>query len=313
MRHFIRGEDHARSNRVAPTSIIICMKKEQFIELILSNKENFIESVAKATCLKDLTSKYQLPDNGIGNACIKHMIKELDLTTDHFDLKFKARKYQTAIKTCPCGKEFVTKIGNKKEQKTCSVGCGNKYLKIRSKETNDKIKASLQKRFLKTKTCKECGSLIGNKQIFCSRSCARKNRTKNPEYRKLLSEKAKERVKNGTHKGWISRKVISYPEKFFMKVLQNNKISYEHNFPAYTYFIDFAILDKKVALEIDGKQHLLPERLESDQKKDSTLKEMGWKIYRIPWNSINSKEGKILMQNKISDFISFLNSLEPIN
>ena len=33
-----------------------------------------------------------------------------------------------------------------------------------------------------------------------------------------------EKVKNGTHKGWQSRNITSYPEKFFISVLKNNNL-----------------------------------------------------------------------------------------
>ena len=32
------------------------------------------------------------------------------------------------------------------------------------------------------------------------------------------------RIKEGKHKGWISRNIRSYPEKFFDKVLKNNNL-----------------------------------------------------------------------------------------
>ena len=40
----------------------------------------------------------------------------------------------------------------------------------------------------------------------------------------------KERIKNGLHKGWQSRNIISYPEKFFIEVLKNNGLEKEYKF-----------------------------------------------------------------------------------
>lgn len=114
-----------------------------------------------------------------------------------------------------------------------------------------------------------------------------------------------EKVKNGTHSGWKSRKLISWPEQFFIRVLNNNDIKYEHNKLYMKYFIDFALVDKMIALEIDGKQHLKEDRKLSDIKKDKMLIDNGWKVYRIPWNTINTDEGKLLMKNKIDEFLKF--------
>ena len=75
------------------------------------------------------------------------------------------------------------------------------------------------------------------------------------------------------------------------------------------YFIDFAIEHKKIALEIDGKQHKYPERKAMDIKKDSYLKEQGWIVYRIPWISLNTEKGKRLMKEQINTFLSYYQTL----
>lgn len=43
----------------------------------------------------------------------------------------------------------------------------------------------------------------------------------------------------------------------------------------FPYFIDFAFVDIKLAIEIDGSQHLLPERMEKDKLKDQLLMDNG--------------------------------------
>lgn len=113
------------------------------------------------------------------------------------------------------------------------------------------------------------------------------------------------RIENGTHLGWRSRKgkSPSYPERFFMNVLANNGIAYERELPAGRWFIDFAIEDKKIALEIDGKQHEMMERKSSDVKKDAYLVSAGWTVHRIKWKSINSDAGKLYIKNEIDKFL----------
>lgn len=115
------------------------------------------------------------------------------------------------------------------------------------------------------------------------------------------------RIKNGKHKGWITRNNPSYPEKFFMTVLKNNNIEYEFENPCGKYFIDFALKNKKIALEIDGKQHDVKERKEKDEEKNIFLKSQNWFVYRIKWNNINSLSGKEEMKEKIDNFVKFYN------
>ncbi len=124
--------------------------------------------------------------------------------------------------------------------------------------------------------------------------------------REKIKTKAKERVINGTHIGWAKRNKPSYPELFFMEVLKNNKIDYEFEKKVGKYFIDFAIKEKMIALEIDGKQHLQNERIIKDKEKDEFLLQTGWHVYRILWKNINSVLGKQYIKNEIDKFISFL-------
>lgn len=47
-----------------------------------------------------------------------------------------------------------------------------------------------------------------------------------------------------------------------------------------------------LAVEVDGKQHLLPERAAADAEKDLMLKTLGWTVVRIAWSNPNSSQGK---------------------
>ena len=121
-------------------------------------------------------------------------------------------------------------------------------------------------------------------------------------------------IKEGKFKGWQSRNITSYPEKFWKEVLDNNDIKYEFNFPIkqdnnlYNYFLDFYINinNRKIDLEIDGKQHKYTNRQESDIKRDIYIKSKGIEVYRIEWNEINSDKGKLLMKEKINKFLEYL-------
>lgn len=128
------------------------------------------------------------------------------------------------------------------------------------------------------------------------------------------------RIKEGKHKGWQSRNILSYPERFFIRVLKRNKIN---NFcePNYTikkrdlgldddsnYFLDFYFEEKKIDLEIDGKQYELDERKESDKNRDKILTKNEIRVYRIKWKNINTKNGKNYIKNEIIKFLNFYNN-----
>ena len=102
--------------------------------------------------------------------------------------------------------------------------------------------------------------ISGNK--FCSKECH------NLSISKQIKELRKKEIEAGTFQCWKSRNIISYPEKFWTKVLENNKIEFISNKPVKQknniscYFLDFYIEKncKKIDLEIDGKQHKYKDR-----------------------------------------------------
>lgn len=139
-----------------------------------------------------------------------------------------------------------------------------------------------------------------------------KGKHHSPETKKLLSEKQKENIKCGISHGWLSRKLISFPERFWMRVLDNNSIQYQFQLKiphsslglmgGASYFLDFA-LPGKVDLEIDGEQHKF--RKEYDLKRNKNLEKNGWTIYRIDWNNVTSYNGKLMMKEKIERFLNW--------
>lgn len=73
-------------------------------------------------------------------------------------------------------------------------------------------------------------------------------------------------------------------EKVILKHNLNNSYDIVNEYPVYPYFIDFAFLNIKLAVEIDGYYHFINRnKIEHDMKKDKVLIEQGWKIYRIPY------------------------------
>ena len=112
------------------------------------------------------------------------------------------------------------------------------------------------------------------------------------EQRKKISDSMKKahaegRAHNIGQSRWNNEP--SYPEKFFIKVIENefeNK-NYQREFPFFKYSLDFAWVNEKKVLEIDGEQHeRFNEYKERDKKKDELLLKNGWKVLRIKWKDV---------------------------
>lgn len=195
----------------------------------------------------------------------------------------------------------------------CSISCSNK---IPKRKKLDFIKPRNSKK-LKEFSCDICKSVftkITNKTKIktCSKECRNK----------LNSITLNRRVESGEHHGWISRNKTSYPEKYFMSVLDKQGIEYSYNYPISQsslgyydkgsyYSLDFLIVKngKKIDLEIDGAQHELKERKISDSIRNEILTKNGYLVYRIKWNQLTTIEGKKLMQSKIEDFLYWYKKL----
>jgi hypothetical protein len=78
--------------------------------------------------------------------------------------------------------------------------------------------------------------------------------------RDKISEGLKKAHREGRHPGWKhinENSNISYPERFLKKLMNNlyqNHLILEH-FSFGKYFLDFAFIDIKLDLELDGQQH----------------------------------------------------------
>lgn len=99
----------------------------------------------------------------------------------------------------------------------------------------------------------------------------------------------------------------SYAEQYWKEVLDNNKIKYVEEYQIGLYSLDFAILDNKIDLEIDGDQHHLDDRIvESDKRRNEYLENLGWKIIRIRWSDYKKLKDK---EDYVNDIIKLLESM----
>lgn len=85
----------------------------------------------------------------------------------------------------------------------------------------------------------------------------------------------------------------SYPEQYWKEILDNNNINYEEQYQISYYQLDFALLSKKIDLEIDGDQHYLdPKIVESDNRRTKFLENLGWTVIRIKWSDYKKNKNK---------------------
>lgn len=229
-----------------------------------------------------------------------------------------------------CGKSVFEKFGS---GKFCSRACANS--RQFSSEMNEKRSVSNKRAFERNpelrKICSDNAKKLNASRDYSSMkgrqlseetkakmSAARVGKKHSEETKQKCREAQLEKVRNGTHKGWQSRNITSYAEKFWTKILDNNGISYKREFtvkygkkPNEHYFLDFLIQKNNVNvdLEIDGKQHQYEDRKEHDKLRDERISNLGFEIYRVAWNEVNSENGKTLMASKIKDFLNFYQSL----
>jgi very-short-patch-repair endonuclease len=132
------------------------------------------------------------------------------------------------------------------------------------------------------------------------------------ESKKIIREKRLEFMKNNPDKTSWRLSNVSYPEKLCIEYIEKNgldkKYSIVREYSVFPYFIDFAFLNQMVAVEIDGSQHLLPERKKIDDKKDELLNNLGWLVIRI-----SEKEIKTNIDEVFNQILSILKNKPKIN
>ena len=278
--------------------------------------------------LKIIMDSYSIGDAsdkifGYTNKITTNYILEIldlnNLSKNIFIGKNKNRKYSILNKECPiCKKLFITK-NDENEKTTCSISCSNSFKPKRKKQINKNKnknknkKGSNKSNKIYKKKCEICNiDFIGYKKSkTCSKKCGNIS----------ISNSIKKRVKEGTHIGWKKRNIESYPEKYFKDVLLNNKIDFCFNKPIQKkilgiddvscYFLDFYIEvgDRRIDLEIDGKQHNLKDRAISDAKRDKLLINYGMEVYRIKWKNPINENNKKYLYDQIEDFIRYYNGV----
>ena len=211
-----------------------------------------------------------------------------------------------AVSCCICNKIVYRKQCRVTKNKSGVFCCSNSCLDVAKRLGMVKTGPSKTYKYF----CSKCGT-----------GTSKKTKTGLCKKCYIQSDEAKQSRSNALKgckntRGWQSRKILSYPEKFFYKVLTDNGIIFEGpNVPVSkralgldsdaNYFLDFKI--GMVDLEIDGSQHWqYEERASSDKIRDAALTKFGYTVYRIRWKSINTVAGKKYIANEITKLLEFL-------
>ena len=89
----------------------------------------------------------------------------------------------------------------------------------------------------------------------------------------------------------------------FLKRLPVN-VRRQHNIE--NYIVDFYIAEKKLIIEVDGRQHLLPEHKEADEQRDEVLAIWGISVLRYSNDSIRNNFNAVaedILKNLGLDYI----------
>lgn len=106
---------------------------------------------------------------------------------------------------------------------------------------------------------------------------------------------------------WRTRNEPSYPEKLFMKICSENSLYDKYDiireYCVFPHYVDFAFINAKVAIEVDGSQHWLNiARIEADIKKDDNLRKNGWRVMHIPEFKLKNSYAQVTYD--VLDFLS---------
>lgn len=161
--------------------------------------------------------------------------------------------------------------------------------------------------------CRYCGKISPYEhschihEKYCKENPNReikKGRPHTEEEKRKLSVKQKENFKDGHSRYPFTRAEDSYPEKYFMKWL-DEFTTYEHNYHVDRYFLDFAWPKDKTYIEVNGNQHYETEKaIQHDKERFKILESLGWNcISTINWSSYQT-----LTKKEQSEFLNNLKS-----
>ncbi|MDO9581351.1 MAG: endonuclease domain-containing protein [Bacteroidales bacterium] len=103
----------------------------------------------------------------------------------------------------------------------------------------------------------------------------------------------------------VLRKSMTVPEIILWSRLRSRKINsykFRRQQPIFDYSVDFYCHELKFIIEVDGEIHSLPEKAESDLKRDKILKTNGYNILRLTNFEIETDPDAVI--TKIKSYIT---------
>lgn len=186
---------------------------------------------------------------------------------------------------CPvCGKNYIVAMSYRR--RTCSLSCGNilagknRTGSLRSLES----RLNMSKAQIKSRQQNPIWEVLDQKS---SERMKQNNPFKREEVKiKMIETKRK----NGTL-GWLGGRggngKITNQQKILADLLPDCVMEYAislgkrcSGFPT-NYKVDIAFPSIRLAVEVDGKGHLVLLKQMQDLKKEKKLKELGWSVFRV--------------------------------
>lgn len=225
----------------------------------------------------------------------------------------KARRHQKIFFGCTCnncGKTFIIKLTKnqliKKEKFYCSSSCA--HVRIISEDMKKRISASLKRKVILDRFCKNCNIKINdkNKSGYC-KDCIKSRRVISDETRKRLSEAGKRSaaIQRNTRR--------SKNEILFYELCKERFTNVKHNEPIFNgWDADVILEDYKIAVLWNGNWHYKVvvnqktfNRVQNrDKIKINEIKKCGFYPYLIKDEGSENKEKVYYEFNKFVDFVN---------
>jgi very-short-patch-repair endonuclease len=102
------------------------------------------------------------------------------------------------------------------------------------------------------------------------------------------------------------RKNLTDAEKYLWKRLRFKQLAglkFRRQQPIGNYIVDFVCFERRIAIEIDGGQHAEDHKKSKDIKRDSWLRQQGFKVLRF-WNNEALKNINGVLEVIMKEFLS---------
>lgn len=135
------------------------------------------------------------------------------------------------------------------------------------------------------------------------------------DHKQKISKSMKERFKENPKVkpfGGCRGKMSSYEHWFCQKVVKGHNLAQKYDivnqYYEYPYFLDFAFLNARLDVQIDGQFHTKEDVIISDKTRQNNLIDKNWFVYHISCQNIKQSEEKT-----IQDFLKYLDTLDDVS